>query len=203
MISKALTAATVLTVLLIVACAGDTTGPSSSSNVQKPASELHFLQLSPSAPALQGTTVSFYAKRGEDREARVKFQNGQDYLRFRVFGNSLLQRPDGSTFAQGDSILITITVTDPTRLQADFQPAGLKFSPSTPARLQFEFGECDGDINADGVVNSADTALLPLISTWRQESPAAPWIRVSSTVESDISEVQAFITGFTGYALAY
>jgi hypothetical protein len=114
-----------------------------------------------------------------------------------------LQRPDGSVFAQGDSILITITVTDPTKLQADFQPAGLKFSDSAPARLQFEFGECDGDINGDGIVDAADTMLLPQISTWRQETVGAPWIKVSSTVESNISEVQAFITGFTGYALAY
>ena len=185
---------------LVGACSGDTTGPNV---VQKPASDLHFLQLSPLAPALQSTTVSFYAKKGEDREARVKFQNGEDYLRFRVFGNSLLQRPDGSVFAQGDSILITITVTDPTKLQADFQPAGLKFSDSAPARLQFEFGECDGDINGDGVVNATDAALLPQISTWRQETAGAPWIKVSSIVESNISEVQAFISGFTGYALAY
>ena len=200
MIKRFATPVALLTVVLIASCSGDATGPNEQ---QKPASDLHFLQLSPLAPALQATTVSFYAKKGEDREARVKFQNGEDYLRFRVFGNSLSQRPDGSAFAQGDSILITITVTDPTKLQADFQPAGLKFSSSAPARLQFEFGECDGDINGDGVVNAADTALLPLISTWRQETPGAPWIKVSSTVQTDISEVQAFITGFTGYALAY
>jgi hypothetical protein len=189
-----------LAAALVGACGGDTTAPN---DVQKPASDLHFLQLSPLAPALQATTVTFYAKKGEDREARVKFQNGEDYLRFRVFQNSLLQRPDGSVFAQGDSILITITVTDPTKLQADFQPAGLKFSDSAPARLQFEFGECDGDINGDGIVDAADTMLLPQISTWRQETIGAPWMKVSSTVESNISEVQAFITGFTGYALAY
>ncbi|HEY2377240.1 MAG TPA: hypothetical protein VGH98_14790 [Gemmatimonadaceae bacterium] len=200
MITKFATPIALLTVLLVSACGGDATGPNT---IEKPGSDLHFLQLSPSAPALQATTVSFYAKVGEDREARVKFQNGEDYLRFRVFGNSLSQRPDGSSFAQGDSILITITVTDPTKLQADFQPAGLKFSSSAPARLQFEFGECDGDINSDGVVNSADAALLPLISTWRQETPGAPWIKVGSTVEADVNEVQAFITGFTGYALAY
>jgi hypothetical protein len=192
--------ALLLTSGLVAACGGDSTGPN---GVQKPASDLHFLQLSSSAPALQATTISFYAKRGEDREARVKFQNGEDYLRFRVFANSLLQRPDGTPFAAGDSILITITVTDPTKLEADFQPAGLKFSDTTPARLQFEFGECDGDINGDGVVDATDTALLPIISTWRQETPGAPWSKVNSIVESNISEVQAFITGFTGYALAY
>jgi hypothetical protein len=200
MIKRLITALGLLAAALVGACGGDATAPN---DVQKPASDLHFLQLSPLAPALQATTVTFYAKKGEDREARVKFQNGEDYLRFRVFQNSLLQRPDGSAFAQGDSILITITVTDPTKLQADFQPAGLKFSDSAPARLQFEFGECDGDINGDGIVDAADTMLLPQISTWRQETAGAPWIKVSSTVESNISEVQAFITGFTGYALAY
>ena len=200
MIRREVTLASLLGAALMVACGGDSTAPNT---VVKPASDLHFLQLSASAPALQATTVSFYAKKGEDREARVQFQNGADYLRFRVFGNSLLQRPDGSEFVQGDSILITITVTDPKKLQADFQPAGLKFSPSAPARLQFEFGECDGDINGDGVVDATDTALLPLISTWRQETTDAPWIKVTSTVEANISEVQAFITGFTGYALAY
>jgi len=187
-----------LAAALIVGCGSDMTAP-----IEKPASDLHFLRLSATAPALQATTVSFVAKKGEDREVRVKFQNGEDYLRFRVFANSLLQRPDGSAFAPGDSIRITITITDLTKLAADFQPAGLKFSSSVPARLEFEFGECDKDLNGDGVVNATDSALLPLISTWRQESAGAPWVKVSSTVELEINEVQAYITGFTGYALAY
>ena len=200
--SKFITASRVAVAAAVVlaACAGDSTAPTP---IEKPASDLHFLRLSATAPALQATTVSFYAKKGEDRDVRVRFQNGEDYLRFRVFGNSLAQRPDGSAFAQGDSILITITVTDPTKLAADFQPAGLKFSASAPARLQFEFGECDKDLNGDGVVNAADTALIPLISTWRQETASAPWVKIGSTVEVEINEVQADILGFTGYALAY
>ena len=190
-----------LTALLaVLAGCSDSTAPA---NVERPASDLHFLRLSATAPALQATTVSFYAKKGEDREIRLRFQNGEDYLRFRVFANSLAQRPDGSAFATGDSIQITITITDPTRLVADFQPAGLKFSTSTPARLQFEFGECDKDLNGDGVINATDTALVPLISTWRQEAANAPWVKVGSVVEVEINEVQADIAGFTGYALAY
>jgi len=57
--------------------------------------------------------------------------------------------------------------------------------------LQFEFGECDKDLNSDGVVNATDTALIPLISTWRQETASAPWVKVGSTVEVEINEVQA------------
>jgi hypothetical protein len=171
--------------------------------VQKPASDLHFLQLSASAPELQSSVLSFFAYKGVDSDVRLRFRNGEDYLRFRVFANSLLQRPDGTAFANGDSIKITITITDPTKLTADFQPAGLKFSPSAPARLQFEFGEADKDLNGDGVVNAADTAIIPLISLWRQETTGAPWLKINSVVEIEINEVQADILGFTGYALAF
>lgn len=189
-----------LLLTVAIACNGDSTGPLT---IEKTTNDLHFLRLSAAAPPLQSTVVSFYAKKGSDREIRVRFTNGEDYLRFRVFANSLLQRPDGSAFAAGDSILITITITDPTKLSADFQPSGLKFSPTNPARLQFEFGEADKDLNDDGVVNATDSALIPQISTWKQDAASAPWLKVNSVVEIELNEVQADILGFTGYALAY
>jgi hypothetical protein len=184
----------------LAACGGDSTGPR---QITKPTSDLHFLRLSATAPQLQSTVVSFFAVKGQDSEIRVRFKNGEDFLRFRVFANSLLQRPDGSAIANGDSVLITLTITDPTKLQADFQPAGLKFSSANPARLQFEFGEADKDLNEDGVVNATDASLIPQISTWRQEVAGGEWFKVGSLVEIEINEVQADIVGFTGYALAY
>ena len=60
--------------MLVAACGGDSTGPS---QVEKPASDLHFLRLSASAPPVEATVVSFYAKKGEDREVRVRFRNGR------------------------------------------------------------------------------------------------------------------------------
>jgi hypothetical protein len=185
---------------IISACGGDSTAPAT---VEKSTNDLHFLKLSSSAPPLEATVVSFYAKKGEDREVRVRFRNGEDFLRLRVFANSLAQRPDGSAIAVGDSVLITITVANPSTLSADFQPAGLKFAASAPARLQYEFGEADKDLNGDGVVTAADTALIPQISTWRQETAGGTWLKVGSTVEIEINEVEADILGFTGYALAY
>ena len=196
--SKLSTAGVLIALAVATACGGD-----SPTQIQKTTGDLHFLKLSTAAPALQSTTVSFYAIRGVDSEIRVRFQNGEDFLRFRVFANSLALRPNGTPIATGDSVLITITITDPTKLAADFQPAGLKFSPSAPARLQFEFGEADKDLNDDGVVNGADASLIPQISTWRQESAGAPWVKVNSVVEIELNEVQASIFGFTGYALAY
>jgi hypothetical protein len=189
-----------LAVAALAACGGDSTAPSP---IQKPTSDLHFIRLSSGAPPLESTTISFYAVKGQDREVRLQLRDGSDFLRFRVFANSLDKRPDGSAIAPGDSILITITVPDPTTFAADFQPAGLKFSSTAPARLQFEFADCDKDLNGDGVVTAADTALIPQISTWRQETAAAPWVKIASTVEIEINEVQADISGFSGYALAY
>jgi hypothetical protein len=187
-----------LALAALAACGGDSTAPT---QIQKPTSDLHFIRLSTGAPPLEATTISFYAVKGQDREVRLQLRDGSDFLRFRVFANSLDKRPDGTAIAPGDSILITITVPDPTTFAADFQPAGLKFS--APARLQFEFADCDKDLNGDGVVTAADTALIPQISTWRQETLAAPWVKIASTVEIEINEVQADISGFSGYALAY
>ena len=198
--SKLSTHIAIVALAVLAACGADSTGPQ---QVTKTTSDLHFLRLSTTAPQLQSTVVSFYAVKGQDSDIRVRFKNGEDYLRFRVFANSLSQRPDGTTIANGDSVLITITITDPTKLQADFQPAGLKFSASNPARLQFEFGEADKDLNDDGVVNATDASLIPQISTWRQEVAGGEWLKVGSVVEIEINEVQADILGFTGYALAY
>jgi hypothetical protein len=196
--SKLSRGAVLVVLAALAACGGDSTAP-----IQKTTNDLHFLRVSTGAPPLQSTVVSFYAKKGVDREIRVRFQSGEDFLRFRVFANSLSQRPDGGAFAAGDSVLITITITDPTKLAADFQPAGLKFSTSAPARLQFEFGEADKDLNGDGVVNATDTSLIPQISAWRQEIAGDAWVKVNSLVEVEINEVQADIFGFSGYALAY
>ena len=187
-----------LAIVVLGACSGD---GSSLTETQRPTSGLHFIRLSASAPPLQSTVVSFYAVKGQDREVRVKLSDGSDFLRFRVFSNSLDTRPDGTPIAQGDSILITITVPDPTVYAANFQPAGLKFV--SPARLQFEFADCDKDLNGDGVVNAADSALILQMSTWRQETASAPWVKIGSTVETNINEVQSDIAGFSGYALAY
>lgn len=189
-----------LALAALAGCGGDSTAPT---QIQKSTSDLHFVRLSAGAPPLASNVVSFYAVKGQDREVRVQLRDGSDFLRFRVFAASLVNRPDGTPIAQGDSILITITIPDSTTYAADFQPAGLQFSSLAPARLQFEFADCDQDLNGDGVITAADTALVLQLSTWRQESASAPWLKVTSTVESDISEVQAFISGFSGYALAY
>ena len=101
------------------------------------------------------------------------------------------------------SVLISVRVTDPSRLIVEFHPSGLKFAAGSPARLRFELAETDSDLNGDGVTNSQDDSLKTQLSFWRQEAPGQPWLKVVSAVFTDLNEVEADVLGFTGYALAY
>ena len=188
-----------LILLAIAACGGESTAPQ-----QRNETELHFVRLSATAPPLGATVVTLWAKRGTDREVRIGYQgSSEDYVRFRVGKDALLQRPDGSTIAVGDSVLITMTVIDPTKFIVQFQPAGLKFSASSPARLKFEFNQANRDLDGNGVVDGTDTSLETQLAIWRQEANGLPWVKLSSDVEVEINEVSADLLGFSGYALAY
>ena len=186
--------------LVMTACGGDSTAP----DVKVNENDLHFVRLSASAPPLSGTVVTFWAKRGTDREVRVGYQgSSEDYVRLRVGKDALAQRPDGSTIAVGDSVLITMTVVDPTKFVVQFQPAGLRFSASSPARLKFEFNQANHDFDGNGAIDAGDASLRSQLAIWRQEAPGLPWVKLSSKVEVEVDEVSADLLGFSGYALAY
>ena len=184
-----------------VAACRDGTAPAP---ISRSADQLHFIRPGPSAASLPDTAVSFWAKRGEDRELRLYYNvTDEEFLRVTGPAAALAQRPDGSAIAVGDSVLISVRVIDPSRLIVDFQPSGLVFSAGSPAHLRFELAETDSDLNGDGVVNSEDDSLKTQLSFWRQEAPGQPWFKVASAVFSDLNEAEADILGFSGYALAY
>src|SRR5436190_109377 len=108
--------------------------------------------------------------------------------------------PTGSPIAVGDSVLITMTVIDPTKFVVQFQPAGLRFSSASAARLQFEFHQANHDFNGNGVIDSFDSSIRSQLAIWRQEAPGLPWAKLSSKVEVEVDEVSADLLGFSGYA---
>jgi hypothetical protein len=177
--------------------------------VSRAADQLHFIRPAPGASSLPDTAVTFWARRGEDRELRLYYNpqslsgTGEEFLRFTVPAAALAQRPDGSAITVGDSVLISVRVIDPSRLIVEFQPSGLRFSAGSPARLRFELAETDSDLNGDGVVNAEDDSVKTQLSFWRQEAPGQPWLKVASAVFTDLNEVEANVLGFSGYALAY
>jgi hypothetical protein len=157
-----------------------------------------FIHASSDSPTIANPVVSFWAKKGDDSEARMYYhalpgsRDSTLFVDFRVEGASLAFYPDGTPFAKGDSVLITISLVDPDRLIIDCQPSGLRFSSAKPARLKMSYQHTD-----------ADTTTAALLTIWRRESLTAPWIAQASRVEFGIHEVKTDVNGFSGYAIAF
>lgn len=199
---------TVLTLALaagMVACS-DSSGPDTGG--VKPPGELTIIRLPAGSPPIYNPVDSFYAKKGEDRELRIYFEDavgdsGEEYLRFRVDAGSLLARPDGSLFQVGDSVLITVRVVDPAQIYFEFEPSGLTFNPSLPAQLKIEYAETGGDLDDDGDVDVDDDAIEQVIDLWRQEQAGQDFVKLGAVKLEDLDEIEADVLGFTRYAIAY
>lgn len=165
-----------------------------------PESALVFLMPNPGAPSLAGRSVSFYAVSGQDRSGVLYYPpvggavDSLEFAEFVVPGGALLTRPDGSAIAPGDSLLITMSVVDPTRLILGFQPTGLRFATGAPATLKIEIAEADS-----GLTVTEEDAL----GLWRQEQPGGLWFHQPSAVHTDSLDVDGTADGFSVYAGAY
>ena len=205
---------TVLGALLAVGCGGGSTTPVdpiiTPPTGGTPETSLQFLKPA-TGTSLRTDSVSFWAVKGQDREVAMYYRpnSGRSdsvrFLRFRVRNETLLKRPDGTAFAAGDSVKITIRVRDFSKLITEFSPSGLTFSALRPAELRLDFKNADQDFNHDGVVNAADTNLVPTFAIWKQEAVGQPWFKLTSAVEisADLSEVMADVLSFTAHAIAY
>ncbi len=142
--------------LVLLGC-GDNTGPAG-----VPDAQLNIVRQDTLAPPLLATQASLWAKVGDGREVHLNYQGagpgqiGEEYLRFEVPGDGLYRKPDGTAFLPGDSILITVTVVDPTRFHYEFEPSGLRFSAEHPARLKIRYFDAEHDFNEDGAVDRQD-----------------------------------------------
>jgi hypothetical protein len=185
----------------------DSTSPDPSDT--RDPNDLRLLSVPYGTPSLAKTQVSFYAVQGRAGGVDIWYHakpgttDSTTFLEFRVGPSSLATRPDGSTIAAGDSVLITVTVTDQSHFLVDFQPSGLKFSATDQPTLKISFAACGEDLNYDHVVDAKDQEIMNSLSFWRQEMPFQPWHKVSSTLEATVKEVDAQLGGFTGYALMF
>jgi hypothetical protein len=185
----------------------DTTVPDSGET--RDPNDLRLLTVPYGTPPLAKSQVSFYAVQGRAGgvdiwyHARPGSTDSTTFLEFRVGPASLATRPDGSAIAAGDSVLITVTVTDQSHFLVDFQPSGLKFSAADQPTLKISFAACGEDLNYDHVVDEKDQQIMNSLSFWRQETPFQPWTKVPSTVVTTTKDVNARLGGFTGYAIEF
>jgi hypothetical protein len=198
---------------LAPACSGDGPTPpgGGDGNVVDtlPEDSLNFLRAAEDAPTIAQKTLSFWAVRGEDVEAVIWYNKRADrpdsteLVRFRLDERSLVNRPDGTPIAEGDSIQITISVVDTVRMILDFQPSGLRFAPGREADLKIRYAEADDDWNDDGSTDDEDDELERQFRIWRQETPDQPWEALSTSHTYEADECEAELAGFTRYAVAY
>lgn len=193
---------------LALGCSSDDMPQPDSPGSEKPPAELTVARLADTAPPLEESSVSFWAVKGQQAEQKLYFQDsgggrGEEYLSLKLDDESLLSRPDGSAIAEGDSVLITITVEDPALLLFELQPTGLKFSPGDPAELKIRYAHADDDLNEDGDVDEEDDHLETILGIWRQEQPGDPFVRLGSVKVEGQEELEAELTGFSRYAIAY
>lgn len=188
-----------------VACDDDPAGPSPGD--QKSETELTFVRFDTAAFRNVPLEASFWAVRGEDRELEMRSaptpddEDGEKFLELEIEEETLLRRPDGTPFAEGDSVLITVTLDPTGRFLFDFQPSGLVFNPEEPADLKIRYVLGDDDYDDDGDVDGDDLAFEALLAIWQRESSSDPFVRLE-TFEIDDDELEADLLGFTGFALA-
>ena len=202
----------------LAGCAGDSpspAGPAEPPEAERPSfttkgeNQLHFLTPAPNAPPLAETSVSFYAVRGQDREAFIWYHkkpgspDSTKLTRFKVPKESLLRRPNGTLIPVGDSIKITMSVPDLTRLQVQFQPAGLRFAAGRPGKLTLWYLEADHDFNDDGRIDRTDTLLENRFQIWRQERVGAPYSSQLTERNTRTEQLESDVPGFTRYVIAY
>jgi hypothetical protein len=195
--------------LAVGASCTETTTTAPDAATERAATDLRLLATPYWTPPLATTQASFYAVKGKGSGIDIWYRpaagrsDSSKFLEFRVGTNSLDRRPDGTPFATGDSVLISLTVTDPTHFIIEFQPTGLKFDAGDQPTLKISFAACGDDLNYDGKVDAADAAMMSSLSFWRQEAPFQPWFKVSSSVAASVKEVKSALPGFSGYAMMY
>ena len=188
-------------VLGVAACDRDSTGP------DRDEDELTFARFDASAQT-EASTASFWAVKGQDRRLALHYQpsgsisEGEEFLEFRVRPGSLLLKPDGQPFLNGDSVLITVQADAQQRFIFKFEPSGLTFSPAEPAELRIRYDRVDEDVDRDGDHDSHDDNLLELLKVWQQQAPGLPWLPVPTLRIENANEVRGTITHFTSFALA-
>lgn len=197
--------ASVLILALASSACSDATGPGSDTAEED---ALVFLRFSAAALPLATREGSFWAVKGEGRELILRYapekpgDQGEEFLKFKVGGNSLVRRPNGSLFAQGDSVRITVRVDDAGRFLFEFEPSGLVFDARDPAELEVRYRRADDDYNRDGKVDDDDRRFESRLNIWKRERPGSPWFRQGTVRFEDDDEIKAKITSFTGFAVA-
>jgi len=151
--------------------------------------------------------LSFWAVKGQEATVGVNYVSNEQangsFLSFTVPANGLYARADGALLSQGDSVEITVTI-DPDQLLVRFQPAGLVFNQDAPAQLELWYEVADGDLDGDGDVDEADSAIQQnQLGLWYQQEAGTLWYPIVSSHDSGREWFKTHLYHFSGYVVSW
>jgi hypothetical protein len=161
-------------------------------------------ELALSTIALDAYRASVWAVRGKERRLQLDYvsPNGTSpFLLLEIEGPTM--RPDGSTIAWGDSVLVT-AIVDPENIRVSLEPTGLQFSSYHPAELKMWWTGANGDLNGDGLVDGQDAEIeTQWLGLWFQEGTGSPWTQIPAEKSVSEKRLKAYLKHFSGYAVSW
>ncbi len=172
------------------------------------------LLLATTAPPLCADSTGAWFKKdpaGQDSTIALVFPESgatcqgstQDFIRLKIKPTSLLRYPDGNLIANGDSVFISLKWLGLSSILFELKPSGLQFDPAERAELKIEYDEAGDDLNHDDNVDEQDDDIEHRLDIWRQEAPDSPFVRVGTGKIEDSKEIEAKLTGFSRFMIAY
>jgi hypothetical protein len=192
------------------ACSDSTGG----GNGGTPPGALSYILLADTAPTLCADSIGAWFTKdpnGQDSTIALEFPTtpagcgGQreEFISLKLKKLSLLRRPDNTLIANGDSVFISIKWVGSDSILFDLRPSGLLFTPGEEAELKIEYGQAGDDLDDDGDVDVDDDLVEDQIDIWRQENPGDDFVQVGTAKLEDSNEIEAKLSGFSRYAIAY
>jgi hypothetical protein len=159
---------------------------------------------SPSGISLDKYATTFWAVRGQQRSVQVNYRSftgdtTSPFLRLASVDPSYV--PGRGDLAPGDSVLITVTI-DRYDIKVSLEPTGLLFA--NPANLRIWYGGAGGDMNGDGLVNTADATIEhQLLGMWYREGADTVWTRISADQSLGDKSFTSALQHFSEYAVCW
>jgi hypothetical protein len=167
---------------------------------------LGFASAQAEGPSLERYQVSFWAVKGRAHTLRIDYVSPDQttpFLQLAVPAGALESRPDGSPIAEGDSVLITVTV-DSSLVRVRFEPTGLVFNATSPLALDIYYGGASQDLDGDGDVDDVDRAIREQrLGVWWQELEGTPWLLLPASHDPSAAHMAVSLFHFSGYAVSW
>lgn len=179
-----------------------------------PPGALNYLLVTGTTPTLCADSVGAWFTKdpnGQDSIIALEFPKTvagcagerEEFLSLKLKKLSLLRRPDNTLISNGDSVFISVKWVGSDSILFDLRPSGLQFTPGEEAELKIEYGRAGDDLNHDGRTDAEDTDIENRLDIWRQEKAGDDFVRVGTAKLEDINEIEARLSGFSRFAIAY